>query len=145
MERYSDIDQSVCDAARARLLAESLAGDSDLTDRIDANGFPTQDPSGILYDRSDRTVISYYPAPDGSFQPTRLKLWDDVDIGGIPVRIIGAGRSHEMAAGICPWFGDMILMFEAIPSVRDRAPFDPQETPAMPISPEAQPPEVPQP
>lgn len=139
MERFTDIDQEVCDAARASLLAEAEWGDSDLTARIDENGFPTDDQSGILFDRSDRESVCYYQAADGSYRPTKLKIGDDVLIAGcIPARCIGAARSHYMASFISPWFGACVMPFEVLSSVTDRAPLAPEEGAPFPLVPEAE-------
>lgn len=139
MDRLSELDasQSHIDDLRADQHAAALpprSEDDDLTDRIDASGAATTDPSGILADRRDRTVTAYYEQSSGLWKPTLLKPNDDADCGGWYVRVVGPARDRAFFLGYYgPWFGDMLIPIEAR-YLYDRAPADANET-AMPIVP----------
>ena len=113
--------------------------DDDLTDRIDQDGWPTTDPSGILADRRDRTVLSYYQHADGRWLPSLIKEGDDISWYGLPLRVVGAARQRNcVSCYYAPWFSDAIIPVDiSTESVLDRAPLDPNETPmpVIPVSP----------
>lgn len=138
MERIQGIDEAEIERVRQERLADTAnGGDDDLNERIDANGFPTSDPSGILVDRKDREHIAYYQAADGSFQPYALKENDDVEVGGaFNVRIVGPGRERHYVACVWP---EGLGTYEVIPieasAFTARAPADSSETP-WPIRPD---------
>lgn len=142
MDRIT-VSQTSVDACRVSDNAEVAAGiDDPYTDKIDASGFPTDDPSGLMVDRRDRPHVVYYQAPDGSWQPTPLKNNDDVQVyaGAVPpiyARVIGPANQRD-------WFScwvefsaepyDKMEMYVNVVDVADRAPVDPNETP-MPLIP----------
>jgi hypothetical protein len=112
--------------------------DDDLTDRIDANGDPTTDPSGFLVDRKDREHVTYYQDAQGRWKPTALKRGDHVICAGLPLIVVGPARGRGYFSGYyAPWFGDAIIPIESA-YVYERAPEDTNETP-MPIVPEVSP------
>jgi hypothetical protein len=113
--------------------------DDDLQERIDQDGNPTADPSGLLVDRKDREYVAYYQDSQGRWKPTLLKRGDHVICGGLPLVVIGPARDRRFFNGYYyPWFGDSVIPIEAL-YVYERAPEDPNETP-MPIIPIEEPP-----
>lgn len=137
MDRWTDADPSDCMAVLAQQMRDAAAvKDADLTERIDADGHPTTDPSGILADRSDREHVAYYQTSDGRWLPSALKVGDDVLCGGfVPVRVAGPARGRSLFSGYYePWFGSEMLVPIDVQYVSDRAPLDSSET-AMPVIP----------
>jgi hypothetical protein len=136
MDRMPDIDEDEVESLRQERIADTVAGgDDDLDARIDANGIPTEDASGILVDRKDREEIAYYEDTDGSWKPYLVKQDDDVMIAdSFSVRVLGPARDRRYFAAYKPeWFGRSIIPIEAS-AITDRAPLDSGETP-MPIRP----------
>jgi hypothetical protein len=142
MERFTNIDQATqaqIDALRASEVAAASGGEDDyLTDRIDASGMPTEDPSGLLVDRRTREHVAYYQDESDAWHPTPLKRNDDILCdGGIPMRVVGPARTRGNIMCWCKW--DDVGIDEAfiilLSMIVDRAPLDPNETP-MPLIPE---------
>ena len=130
MERIPDVNQAELDELIAQQQASAnseIWGDHDLNDRIDAQGFETQNPDGILADRRTRPVITYYQSDNQSWQPSRLKQYDHVKLlGAIPVVVAMPARGRGSFLGYAPeWYGAQLMTLEAS-TITDRAPLDPE-------------------
>ena len=137
MERIEGIDQEELDsliAAEQASANSEMWGDHDLNDRIDADGFETQNPDGILADRRTRPVITYYRSDDQSWQPSRLKQYDHVQIvGAIEVVVAMPARGREsFLAYRQEYYGASLVTLESS-TITDRAPVNEGEE-AMPIN-----------
>lgn len=137
MDRIADVNMIELDEliAREQTNAQSaMWGDHDLTARIDAQGFDTENPLGTLADKRMRTVVAYYAAPNGSWQPTLLKQYDHVMMLGIaPCVVAMPARGREFFLGYAPEYYGPTLVTLKWDIITDRAPDNPQE-PAMPIN-----------
>lgn len=138
MERIPDVNQAELDELIAQQQASAnseIWGDHDLNDRIDAQGFETTNPDGtILADRRTRPVITYYLSDNNSWQPSRLKQYDHVQLlGAIPVVVAMPARGRQSFLGYAPeWYGAQLMTLEAS-TITDRAPVNEDEEP-MPIN-----------
>jgi hypothetical protein len=137
MDRIADVDMVELDALIATELANAQSaqwGDGDLTARIDDDGFDTSNPDeGTLADPRTRAVVAYYAADNGSWQPTRLKVYDHVMMLGIaPCVVAGPARGREYFLAYAPEYYGAQLVTLKWDIVTDRAPEDPEEEP-MPI------------
>lgn len=137
MERIPGVDMVELDQLIATEQANAqseLWGDDDLTDKIDAQGFETQNPLGIFVDRRIRANVAYFQAPDGSWQPTVLKQYDHVMLLGIaPVVVAMPARGRGCFLAYAPeYYGQQLVTLEW-QSITDRAPADENEAP-MPIN-----------
>lgn len=136
MQRFSEVDLVHEQALRDAHAAAAATEDDDLNDRVDAQGNPTLDPSGILIDRRDRPEVCYYQDANGRWKPTDLKRGDHVMYAGqLPVRVIGPERGREYFCGYWPEgnMGNGLLQLP-VSGVTDRAPLDENATP-MPLYP----------
>lgn len=117
--------------------AAALRGEDDyLTDRIDQDGLPTEDPSGLLVDRRDREHVAYYQTAEGAWKPLLLKRGDHVICAGLPLVVVGPGSHRTVFSGMyAPWLGDNFVLPIEASYITDRAPADPTEDP-MPIIPD---------
>lgn len=137
MERIPDVNQAELDQLIATEQANAqsdLWGDDDLTDKIDAQGFDTQNPLGIFVDRRIRANVAYFQAPNGSWQPTVLKQYDHVMLLGIaPVVVAMPARGRQCFLAYAPeYYGQQLVTLEW-QSITDRAPVNEAEQP-MPIN-----------
>lgn len=135
MDRLNDADPNGSMGPIMQTLRDNApTWDADLNERIDAEGNPTTDTSGLLVDRCDRSVVAYYQDAQGRWKPSALKAGDDVICAGMPLRVAGPARGRGYFSGYYePWFGDAVVPIEAA-YVTERAPADSGETP-MPIIP----------
>ena len=136
MDRLEDVNQEELDALIATEMSyaqSAMWGDHDLNDKIDAQGFPTENPSGLLVDRRTRPNVAYYVEANGSWQPTRLKYNDHVTVLGAMKGVVAmAARSRDFFLFYSPeFYGASLVALEA-KSITDRAPADPEEPP-MPV------------
>lgn len=132
------IDQTELDDLIAREIAEAQSamwGDHDLNDRIDANGYETDNPQGTLADRRTRAVVAYHCAlPEGTWCPTRLRRQDQVMlIGAVQCVVAMPARGREYFFGYAPaHYGARLVRFKW-DLVTARLPSDPGD-PGMPIA-----------
>jgi len=132
------IDQTELDDLIAREIAEAQSamwGDHDLGDRIDANGYETDNPSGTLADRRTRAVVAYHcQLPEGTWCPTRLRRQDQVMlIGAVQCVVAMPARGREYFLGYAPaHYGPRLVRFKW-DLVTARMPSDPGD-PGMPIA-----------
>jgi len=132
------IDQTELDDLIAREIAEAQSvmwGDHDLGDRIDANGYETDNPQGTLADRRTRAVVAYHCAlPEGTWCPTRLRRQDQVIlIGAVQCVVAMPARGREYFLGYAPaHYGPRLVRFKW-DLVTARLPSDPGD-PGMPIA-----------
>lgn len=137
MDRIPDVNQEELDGLIATETAyanSAMWGDNDLNEKIDEQGFPTENPAGILVDRRTRPNVAYYLADNGSWQPGRLKYNDHVEIVGAFKGVVAmAARNREWFLIYAPDVYGTNLVAIDTHSVTDRAPADEGEEP-MPIN-----------
>lgn len=137
MERIENVNEeelnTLIEKEQANAQSE-MWGDGDLTARIDAQGFETTNPTGILCDRRMREVIAYYQDPSSAWLPTRLKANDHVMlIGAVAAVVAMPARGRDSILVYAPeTYGPQLVTITSS-SVTDRAPLDPEEDP-MPIN-----------
>lgn len=137
MERIADIDMDELNsliAAEQASANSEMWGDHDLNERIDQDGFETENPDGILADRRTRPVITYYQSDNGSWQPSRLKQFDHVQlVGAIAVVVAMPARNRQsFLAYRQEYYGASLVTIESS-TITDRAPVNEGEEP-MPIN-----------
>lgn len=137
MDRIEDVNQEELDSLVAAQMAEAnsaMWGDWDLNEKIDAEGYPTENPDGLFVDRRTRPQIAYYvDTPTGRWLPSRLKVDDHVQMLGAFVGVVAmASRDRRFFLIYAPDIYGPLLVPLDISGVTDRAPADAQE-PAMPI------------
>lgn len=137
MERIPDVNMEELNdliATEQANAQSALWGDDDLTARIDAQGFDTENPLGTYADKRMRSVVAYFSAPDGSWQPTALKQYDHVMMLGIaPCVVAMPARGRDYFLGYAPIYYGAQLMTLKWDIITDRAPEDAEEDP-MPIN-----------
>jgi hypothetical protein len=138
MDRIEDVNRQELDAliaAEMEAATHPEYGDHDLTEQIDVLGMPTTNPRGTYCDRRTRAHIAYYPAEDGSWQPTRLKTYDHVAMGSPDAVAVVAmpARGRQYFLAYAPEHYGAQLVTLPWPIVSDRAPVIPDEEP-MPLN-----------
>ena len=94
-------------------------------------------------DAVDRDVVCYYEDPNepGTWLPSALKVYDDVIVYGVPLRVIGPaqGRGNFAAAAyFMPEDTTPTVSTFALADITDRAPANPNEPgPHFPLIPSA--------
>jgi len=137
VERF-ELDPAELHELIVREIAEAesaLWGDYDLAARIDAHGYETGNPNGLLADRRTRAEVAYYYAlPDGVWLPTRLRRYDQVMlIGVVPCVVAMPARGREYFLAYAPAHYGQRLVRLRWDLITARAPYDPQE-PGMPLT-----------
>lgn len=138
MDRIEDVNTEELDSLVAAQMAEAnsaMWGDWDLNEKIDEEGYPTENPTGLYVDRRTRPNVSYYfDTPTGRWLPSRLKANDHVQMLGAFVGVVAmASRDRRFFLIYAPdIYGPLLVPLDAA-GVTDRAPLDPEEE-AMPIN-----------
>jgi hypothetical protein len=136
MDRIEGVDQAELDAliaAEMEAATHPEYGDHDLTELINAAGFPTSNPRGVYADRRTRGHIAYYLADDGSWQETRLKQFDHIEMSpGAYAVVAMPARGRQYFLAYAPEYYGAQLVTLPWSLVTDRAPVIEGEAP-MPL------------
>ena len=137
MDRIENVNQEELDSLVAAQMAEAnsaMWGDWDLNEKIDDQGYPTENPAGLFVDRRTRPHVSYFLDPaTGRWHPSRLKVNDHVQMLGAFVGVVAmASRDRTFLLLYAPDIYGPYLVPLDVAGVTDRAPADPEEEP-MPV------------